>query len=94
MLHKPSTYSKFNMTGRDYFNLVNVFIFFCYIYCIVIVAVDIVVVVVVAIVVVAIVVVAVVVAIVVVVVAVVVGGGRLIECVALSDVIIKMYATV
>ena len=65
------------MTGRDYFNLVNVFIFFSYIYCIVIVAVVVVAVVVVA-----------------VVVAVVGGGGRLIECVALSDVIIKMYATV
>ena len=66
------------MTGRDYFNLVNVFLFFSYIYCIVV-----------TVVVVAVVVVAVVVAVV-----VGGGGGRLIECVALSDVIIKMYATV
>ena len=79
MLHKPSTYSKFNMTGRDYFNLVNVFLFFSYIYCIVVTVVTVVTVVVVAVVVVAV---------------VVGGGGRLIECVALSDVIIKMYATV
>ena len=61
------------MTGRDYFNLVNVFLFFSYIYCIVVVAVDIVIDIIVDI---------------------IDGGGRLIEYVALSDVIIKMYATV
>lgn len=62
------------MTGRDYFNLVNVFLFFSYIYCIVVVAVDIVIDIIVDI--------------------IDGGGGRLIECAALSDVIIKMYATV